>query len=358
MTSPKRIRAIDLFCGAGGLTTGLKEAGIDIVAAIENDKAAVNTYKANHPEIEVFDRDIRTISGNDIIVKVGKIDMIVGCPPCQGFSSLTFKNKGEDERNLLVLEFLRLVREISPEIVMMENVPGLSGRGSPLFEQLMSELGKMKYCLNFDVLQVADFGIPQRRKRLVLIGAKGFEIKLPSKTHSEKPTGKLKKWKSLKQAIGGFKPPYYVSTLNGKTYEKVNWNIARELGPVNKARIKSLKQGESRYSIPLTLRPSCHKDSSKGFGNVYGRLIWDEPSVTITRGCTTLSMGRFGHPEEERALSVREAATIQTFPRRYKFKANSIEKACILIGNAFPCRLAKILGEQIVERTLKYYANK
>ena len=233
---------------------------------------------------------------------------------------------------------------------MLENVHGLPKRGCILFKKLVNSLNKMGYIINYDILQVADYGIPQTRKRLVLLGGKNFKIPLPQKTHSKNPVKPLRKWVSLREAIGRMPIPYSPSIVKkGLSYEKINWNVARELGEINKARIAALSQGESRYAIPEYIRPKCHQKLNTGFANVYGRLKWDEPSSTITRGCTSLSMGKFGHPEQERALSVREAANIQTFPKNYKFKTNSIEKACIMIGNAFPCKLAKILGEQIIK---------
>lgn len=350
---PKKIVAIDLFCGAGGLTTGLKAAGINVVGGVEFDKDAANTYMANHPTTHLFQQDIKSLSGKTILDTLGleKIDLLAGCPPCQGFSSLTFKNKKEDPRNFLILEFLRLVQELKPKMIMLENVPGLAKRGHHLFQQFLAGIKEEGYIPDFKVLQVADFGVPQKRKRLVMLAGKEFQIPIPQPQFAENPVGTLKKWVSLKEAIGKMAKPVLVSDLPNRDYESVNWHIARNLSDINLKRLRSLTPGASRYDIPEKLRPSCHKSSNSGFGNVYGRLKWEEPSVTITRGCITLSMGRFGHPEQDRALSVREAATIQTFPKNYKFAVKNLEKACLQIGNAFPCLLAKQLGEQVI----KYY---
>jgi DNA (cytosine-5)-methyltransferase 1 len=347
--------AVDLFCGAGGLTVGLKQAGINVAAAVELDTLAANTYRANHPEVTLFDRDIRSVSGDDILDAVGQpIDILVGCPPCQGFSSLTFKNKNEDERNLLVLEFLRIAEELRPRVVMMENVPGLAKRGNHLFELVVNGLRSLNYNVNFDVLQVADYGVPQRRRRLVMIAALDIDIQLPKPRYARQQSKGRRPWKTLRNAIGHIQQVYRISEVNDipnayEKYSNVNWNVARDLSEINLARIRTIRAGETRYAIPEHLRPNCHKNNN-GFANVYGRLSWDEPSVTITRGCTTLSMGRFGHPDQDRALSVREAAILQTFPRRYKFVANSIEKASILVGNAFPCLLARKLGRHIMSK--------
>lgn len=352
-STPKKIIAVDLFCGAGGLTTGLKAAGIDVVGGVEFDSDAANTYRANHPHTHLFQQDIKSLSGNDILKTLGvaKIDLLAGCPPCQGFSSLTFKNKKEDPRNFLILEFLRLVRELNPQVIMLENVPGLAKRGLHLFQQFLDGIRAEGYIPDFRVLQVADFGVPQKRRRLVMLAGKNFQIPIPKPQYAENAVGGLKKWVSLKEAIGNMPKPFFVSDLKEKSYASVNWNVARHLSDINLKRLQALCPGASRYDIPKKLRPKCHQNSNSGFGNVYGRLKWDEPSVTITRGCITLSMGRFGHPEQDRALSVREAATIQTFPKNYKFAVKNLEKACLQIGNAFPCLLAKHLGEQVN----KYY---
>lgn len=352
-STPKKIIAVDLFCGAGGLTTGLKAAGIDVVGGVEFDSDAANTYRANHPHSHLFQQDIKSLSGNDILKTLGvaKIDLLAGCPPCQGFSSLTFKNKKEDPRNFLILEFLRLVRELNPQVIMLENVPGLAKRGLHLFQQFLDGIRAEGYIPDFRVLQVADFGVPQKRRRLVMLAGKNFQIPIPKPQYAENAVGGLKKWVSLKEAIGNMPKPFFVSDLKEKSYASVNWNVARQLSDINLKRLQALCPGASRYDIPKNLRPKCHQNSNSGFGNVYGRLKWDEPSVTITRGCITLSMGRFGHPEQDRALSVREAATIQTFPKNYKFAVKNLEKACLQIGNAFPCLLAKQLGEQVK----KYY---
>ena len=350
------IVAVDLFCGAGGLTTGLKEAGINVVAGVEFDQDAANTYKANHPNTHLFQQDIKTLSGKTILDTLGikEIDLLAGCPPCQGFSSLTFKHKREDPRNFLILEFLRLVQELKPKMVMLENVPGLAKRGNILFTKFIQGILDLGYLPEWRVLQVADFGVPQKRKRLVMLAGKNFQIPIPTPQYAETPTKTLKKWVSLREAIANMPRPVFVSDVKNRDYKSINWNVARNLSEVNLKRIRSLVQGASRYAIPQQLKPEGHKDSESGFGNVYGRLRWDEPSVTITRGCITLSMGRFGHPDQDRALSVREAATIQTFPTDYQFAVNNLEKACLQIGNAFPCLLAKKLGEQVI----KYYEEK
>ena len=162
--------AVDLFCGGGGLTVGLKKAGFQVVSAVELDHAAASTYQANHPDVKLFIQDIRYVTGEDLrqLSPSGEIDLLTGCPPCQGFTSLTAKYRREDPRNELINELVRLVDEIRPRAIMMENVPGLAQRGKHLFEPAVASLKELGYQIRYEVLQVADYGVPQFRRRLVL----------------------------------------------------------------------------------------------------------------------------------------------------------------------------------------------
>lgn len=348
--------AIDLFCGAGGLTVGLKRAGFRVLVAVEVDPDLARTYQRNHPEVKVILRDIKDISGKEILKLAGvkKIDLVAGCPPCQGFSKLTDKHHRDDERNLLVLEMGRIVEELKPKVCMMENVPGLSKRGLPLLSRVERKLKKMGYLINRGVLQMADFGVPQSRRRLVLLAGKGFEISLPVATHArniEKNSG-LKPWVKLRDVLKIKIQPVALNIAhkNGGP-EKFNWHIIRNLAPITLLRLKATKPGTNRYALPKSLRPDCHKkSSSKGFQNTYGRMSWDDVAPTMTSGCTTLSSGRFGHPEKNRTISVREAALIQTFPEDYQFATDNIATACKLVGNALPCKFAEAVSTQCMTR--------
>ncbi len=348
-----RYRAVDLFSGAGGLSVGLKRAGFSVVGAVENYTPAVETYKRNHRSTSVFQEDIRDVLAEKItgLTSDGKIDLIAGCPPCQGFSSLTHKYKNNaDSRNDLVLEMSRLVRDIGPSVVMMENVPGLASRGKRFFDHFVGSLEEEGYVVTSDVLQVADYGVPQMRRRLVLLAGKGFRIELPETTHSQNGGDGKKKWRSLKDAIGDMGDPTLLSEsfLSGgpRAYD---WHVVRNVSETTRRRLRALSAGASRANLPDELRPECHKGRNKGFTNVYGRMAWDKPSVTITAGCTTLSKGRFGHPEKERTISLREAALLQTFPKRYDFVTDFMEVACTLVGNALPCDFAEILAAQCIK---------
>lgn len=355
---PKRnqFTAIDLFAGGGGLTVGLKKSGFKVVAAVEINRHAISTYKANHPEVYAINQDIRTMEGRFFqkLSPTGEVDLLAGCPPCQGFCSLTSKYRREDHRNELVSEMARLISEVKPKAVMMENVPGLMQRGKTLFKAFVDTLTSLGYIVEFDVLQVADYGIPQNRRRLVLFAGKGFPIHLPVPTHSMTGVGKLKPWQTLKSVINGLPTPITLTDAITKGGPQLfNWHVVRTLSSQNVRRLKKTKAGESRTCLPNNLRPKCHKNKEVGFSNVYGRASWDHVSPTITGGCTTLSKGRFGHPEEERTLSVREAALIQTFPKDYIFDTPYMEHVCNIIGNALPCDFAEVLARQCIKAVRK-----
>jgi len=341
--------AIDLFAGGGGLTVGLKRAGFRVVSAVEIEQHAFATYKTNNPEVQAFKQDIRTVQGESLLACAPhrKVHLLSGCPPCQGFSRLTAQYKRDDPRNELVLEMSRLVREVQPSIVMMENVPGLASKGKLFFEELLHHLESMGYLVEWDVLQVADYGVPQNRERLVLLAGKGFSVNLPKPTHSRTGKNGLKPWRTLRDAISSMPEPFVFSevhTLGGP--QQVNWHVVRNVSQRTLEILREARPGESRSKLPKKLRPPCHKNRKDGFNNVYGRMAWDKVSSAITGGCTTVSKGRFGHPEEDRTISVREAALIQTFPIDYIFDTPYIDKVCEIIGNALPCDFAEVLARQ------------
>ncbi len=341
-----KLTAIDLFCGAGGLTVGLKRAGFDVVAGVEIDPETAKTYKANHPTTKLLIKDIREITGKEILELTGleKIDFVTGCPPCQGFSKLTDKYRRSDPRNELVLEMARLIWELMPQMVMMENVPGLAVRGKPLLDEFIDRVTSLGYVVNKDVLQMADYGVPQSRRRLVLLAGRGFFIPLPMQTHSSRECDeeKLKPWLTLSDAIRNMGKPVTLSKADAHGGpKKFRWHVVRDLKEISIKRLKALKAGGGRSALPRRLRPPCHVKSNKGFQNVYGRLDWRQTPPTITGGCTTPCKGRFGHPSQLRTISVREAAVIQTFPKSYRFETDFMDTVCDLVGNALPPKFAQ-----------------
>ena len=347
------LTAIDLFAGGGGLTVGLKRAGFHVKAAVEMETHAGATYRANHPEVHLLERDITGVSGKELldIAGPGGVDLLAGCPPCQGYTSLN-RYGDDDPRNRLVLQIARLAKEIRPKAIMMENVPGLTTRGKYQYQMLKVILKTLGYKLDDSskVLQVADYGVPQERRRLVILAGRGFGIELPRPTHSKDGKDGLPRWASVEDAIGGNKGIGTPLTLSEARMRRrlplSDWHVVRDLSEQNKQRIAAAVPGESWASIPEHLRPECHQGKYVGFTNVYGRMEWDQPSPTITAGCTTFSKGRFGHPVEDRTISVREAALLQTFPRYYRFDVPYMDHVCNVIGNALPCDFAEALAKQ------------
>jgi DNA (cytosine-5)-methyltransferase 1 len=342
------LTAVDVFCGAGGLTLGLKQAGFHVVAGVEINKEYAKTYVANHPEVKVFTRDVREVEGKEILEATGldSVDLLAGCPPCEGFSKLTDKYHRDDPRNDLVLEMARLIEEIKPKAVMMENVAGLATRGKPKLDQFVMKLTSLGYSVNYDVLQLANYGVPQSRRRLVLFAGMGFVILPPKQTRAyrEDRAKGLKRWMWLEDFLPNLGRPVTLSkAMKNGGPRKFNWHVVRDIEEMTKKRLRAVKTGRARDSLPKVLRPECHTDSSyDGFKNVYGRLSWKSTPPTITGGCTTFCKGRFGHPTQLRTISVREAALIQTFPRSYKFESDYIDMVCDLVGNAFPPKFAKL----------------
>jgi DNA (cytosine-5)-methyltransferase 1 len=358
--------AVDLFAGGGGLTVGLERAGFDVVAAVENEPHAAETYRANHSHVKLLESDVSKVSGTDLKVHSpnGKIDLLAGCPPCQGFTSLTAKYKRSDLRNALIREMGRLVKEVQPRAVMLENVPRIKTRGKRLYREFLDVLDEEGYVVSDEsarVLQVANYGVPQNRRRFVLLAGKGFSIPLPEPTHSRKGEATLSPWLTLKDALDGFtdeEPPTLSEAQDEGGPREHKWHVVRDISEENRKRLEKAVPGASRKEIPSELRPSCHEDDDyEGFQNVYGRMTWNQTPVTITSGCTTPSKGRFGHPDEVRTLSVREAALIQTFPEDYEIDTPYMKYACQIVGNALPCDFAEVVSESCYEALQNHSEN-
>jgi DNA (cytosine-5)-methyltransferase 1 len=346
----KKLTAIEIFSGGGGLAVGLRDGGFSTVAAVEMNPAAVATFKANHKDVHVYQQDVRTVSGATLLkLAKGKLDILAACPPCQGFSSLTSKWKRSDPRNSLVTEVARLAEEMMPQSLMVENVPGLVDKGKELFDGLIARLEKVGYICNWAILQVADYGVPQKRRRLVLLAGLGFRIEMPVPTHSRTGEHGLPRWRTVRDALAVVtNEPRTLAQMKGLGGpQAINWHVTRTLSPENVERLRHAKAGGVWSSTPEAVRPKCHRGGYEGFTNVYGRMEWDEPSVTITAGCTTLSKGRFGHPDQDRTISLREAALLQTFPMDYHFDTEHFERACEIVGNALPCLFATIVARTV-----------
>ncbi|MCK6478690.1 MAG: DNA cytosine methyltransferase [Planctomycetes bacterium] len=347
-----RPTAIDLFSGAGGLTLGLEKAGFRVVAAVEVSEKVSETFRANHPNVVLLTKDICNVTGKDVLEAAGveSVDLVAGCPPCQGFSKLTDKYEKEDPRNRLVLEMARLVVELKPRTLMMENVPGLAQRGKLLLDAFLGTVRDAGYQVDAKVLQLANYGVPQSRRRLVALGGLGFAVPMPKPTHSRlgDKMAKLARWLTLKDALAGLneRPVTFKQAKRDGGPQKHEWHVVGDLSEVTLDRLRAVKAGTSRETLPMDLRPKCHQKVKAGFQNVYGRMAWDKIPPTITGGCTTPCKGRYGHPRQLRTISVREAALIQTFPKSYKFVTDEMGTACAMVGNALPPKFAAIAATQ------------
>jgi DNA (cytosine-5)-methyltransferase 1 len=353
--------AIDCFAGCGGLSRGLRLAGFDIRAAVEINAAARKTYAANHPSTTLF-KDVLDVTSEVLreTLKGEPLSLLAGCAPCEGFCSLTSKKKDEqDPRNVLLLRMAEFVEDLKPDVVMMENVPGLAKRGHEILRKFISTLQACGYPAEkaWQVVQMADYGIPQSRRRLLMLVGRGFEIPFPKPTHSKNPAygSGLKNWLSLRHVIGNETKPISLTKARASGGpRKHKWHVIRNLQPQVAARLSAAIPGETWLALEESIRPDCHREGYRGFTNTYGRMTWDQVPVTITAGCTTPSKGRFGHPEKKRTtISVREAAVIQTFPRSYKFETDYMDVICEMIGNAVPPKFGFVIGKRIQEELKK-----
>lgn len=335
----RKPKAIDLFCGCGGLTLGLKQAGFKVLGAIDIDDLAVQTYRANHSKVEVWHQDITEIDIADVMkklnIKKGELDLIAGCPPCQGFSTMRTLNGGriiKDDRNDLIFEFLRFVKELAPKAIMMENVPGLIE--DKRFKRFCKEIKSLGYEPNPGVKDAADYGVPQRRRRMILLAGKGFKIEFAQPS---------KKKKTVADAIRNMPKA-------GKSGDPLH-DLPERRSETVKRRIAMIpKDGGSRTDLPKEEQLDCHKKCN-GFKDVYGRMAWNKQAPTITSGCTNPSKGRFLHPTENRAITLREAALLQSFPRNYYYPVDKGKgDIALMIGNALPPTFIKKHSRGIYNR--------
>ena len=342
-----RYEVVDLFCGIGGLSYGLKTAGFHILAGYDLDWTCKFAYETNTGGKFNY-RDVNTITGDEIKKLYSKrkktIRILAGCAPCQPFSSYAFKNKHKDPNKYdLLYQFGRLVGEVLPDIVTMENVTQiLNFKAKPVLQDFIDTLKSLGYSVDARPVYCPDYGIPQTRKRLVLLASRLGEIRLIPPTHDKKH------YVTVRETIGKLRP---ITAGGVDMFDPLHRTIS--LTPINLERIKATPPGGSWHDWPEELILECHKKKEgKTYGSVYGRMEWDKPGPTMTTQCTGLGNGRFGHPEQDRAISVREAALLQTFPQTYKFFPDeenvSIIKASRYIGNAVPPKLGEAIAQSII----------
>ena len=336
----KGIVAIDLFAGAGGLSRGFHDAGIHVIAGIDIDHTAKKTYEYNNSSKFIY-KDIRDVTSQNIFDLLKGYEeyyyLLAGCAPCQAFSIRNSKQKEVDERRSLLLEFDRLIQETNPDFVFMENVLGIRKREPHVYETFEQTLHTKKYHVKADIVNAKYFEVAQERKRFVLFASKHHEITFPEKII------KNDSFLTVKDTIG-----HLPKLKSGEEDKNIVNHNATNLEKIN---IKRLNQtphdGGSRSDWTNSkLIPNCHKNT-KGFGNSYGRLAWNKPAPTITTRFYTYSSGRHGHPEQNRAMSFKEGALIQSFPNDYIFFGNSLQKGR-QIGNAVPPKMAYHFGKHFL----------
>ena len=338
----KRV-AIDCFSGAGGLALGLQRAGFDVRAAFDADALAVETYRRNLGGHAFVSRS-EDLCGSDLLraagISEGECDLVVGGPPCQGFSRQR-RGVDADSRNALVLDFFRLVAEVRPTFFLMENVSAIGGRrGKQVLGELSMRASAAGYVVRALVLDAAEYGVPQHRKRMFIVGERDTvepTFRFPKPTHSEA------NFVTVRGAIADLpKPSRDAASGTIANHEPDN------ISELNRRRIAFVPQGGGRDYIPEELRLPCHKASSDEIGhrNVYGRLHWDKPAGTITTKCNSFTRGMFAHPEENRNISMREAARLQSFPDTFVFTGDKVAVAH-QIGNAVPPVLSETIGRSL-----------
>lgn len=334
--------AVDLFCGIGGLTYGMRQAGIEVVAGFDLDKNAKELYEKNNPGSRCYTTDVKELTGDFITSLFGKHDgpkILAGCAPCTPFSAIS-REKGMKHKDYgLLNHFARLVREVKPDGVIMENVPGLIKDEFRLFDNFLKSLRGIGLKYDYQrLLDAADYGVPQHRRRLILI-ASATETTLPSPTHG--PKGRFPHV-TVKESIGR------LPRIESGHRDLTSFNHScKSLTPINIKRLDlTPHDGGSRKDIPPIYWISSHKKHS-GHGDTYGRMKWDSPSPTLTGRCLTISNGRFSHPEQNRPISIREAAILQSFPINYEFPSG-LQRAQKYIGNAVPPLLAEKISIPLI----------
>ncbi len=337
------IKAIDFFCGAGGLTRGLLDAGISVVAGLDHDNRNKKTYENNNQPSRFINADITNVDidalRDELEICPKDATLYAACTPCQPFSTLNTMH-AVDERKSLLLNFATIVELAPPDYIIVENVPGLSNAlGKEIYNEFKKTLKKCGFEIDPQMLDAKEFGVPQTRKRFILIASRHGRPHLPIRTAKNR-------FKTVGESIRRFPP-----IAHGESSEYYNNHRARELRPHHLRIVKAVpvNGGNRRDVTDPSILLECHRKNPDAHKDVFGRMSWDLPAPTLTCRCTDVYCGRFIHPDQHRGISLREAAALQTFDDQYEFFGASILEQARQIGNAVPVRLAKLLGRSILK---------
>lgn len=345
---PVKYSVVDLFCGIGGLTQGFRKEKFKVTAGIDIDGTCKYAYEANN-KVDFHEEDLSLLS-SDFINNLFLDDttrILVGCAPCQAFSTYSQKYKDNEKWKMLYV-FKRIIEDIEPEIISMENVPNLKNyAGGKVFQDFLETLHDKNYSVSWKVVNCKDYGIPQNRKRLILFASKFGEVKFKRPSHLNNPV-------TVREAIGNLP-----KIADGEVYDGDELHRARKLSVLNKKRIQATPSGGGWKDWPEELLLECHKkESGKTFSSVYGRMRWDDVAPTMTTQCTGLGNGRFGHPEQDRAITIREASILQSFPKDYVLydpeQPLSLSNIEMHIGNAVPVDLGRMVAKSIRNHLKEY----
>ncbi|TCS64681.1 DNA cytosine methyltransferase [Varunaivibrio sulfuroxidans] len=369
-----KLTAVDLFCGAGGLSEGFRQAGFDVLVGVDSDPYAIQTFKVTHPGAVGICRDIEQVSASQLMektgLKQGELTCLVGGPPCQAFSVYNHQRGMHDDRSGLFRHYLRIVQELRPEWVVMENVLGITSAGNgQAVQEIKSELYKLGYDVDTSILKAEDFGVPQERRRIFFVGNR-INSPIPEfvptfGVNDDKPFVTV--WDAISDlpTIGNGEDAgaskYRTQATNEFQREMrgnaktVTCHVAPKLGQINLDRMKHIPEGGSWRDIPFDLLPAGMKRAKRSdHTKRYGRLVKTGLSSTILTKCD-LHWSACIHPNQDRTLTVREAARLQSFPDLYVFEGPRTEQY-VQVGNAVPPRLARHVAEEIL-RVASYSAD-
>ena len=337
---PNGVQAIDLFCGAGGLTRGLLDAGIDVRVGVDVDKTCAYPYTENNG-VRFLNKSVDKLKSDELrsYLDTDKPLLLAGCAPCQTFSAYNGKASENDPKWWLLKEFGRLIQELSPDFVTMENVPRLINKN--VYQEFLSYLKNPEYNISSKVIDCSKYGVPQTRSRLVFLASLHGELALQPSNEFGEPA------RNVRDVIHGLTP-----IEAGETDQSDELHTAANLDSINMRRIKASKAGGTWQDWPSEILANCHKKPTGAkYLNVYGRMEWEKLAPTLTTNFYGFGTGRFGHPEQNRALSLREGALLQGFPLEYQFikKGEKVFRKTVgrLIGNAVPVLLGKAIGESV-----------